>query len=72
MICVGDSRLVNIEHVLRDSDVQCYIIGKALHVLDATLHVIEDNHSQIYLALIQWAKSKLLFNETINDIILFV
>ena len=72
MICLGDSHLVNLEHVLRDSDVHCYIIGEALYIPDAMLRAIEDSYSQINLALIQWGKSNLLLTKTVIDIMWFV
>ena len=73
MICLGDSHFVNLEYVLRASDVQWFIIGEVLSVPDAMLHAIKDNHFQINLGLIdvlmQWIKSKLLINKTVIDII---
>ena len=72
MIYLGNNHLVNLEHIVRDEWYS--IIGEVLNVPDAILCAIEDNYSQINLALIdvliQWTKSKLLFNKTIIDIIM--
>ena len=74
MICLDDSHLADL---LSDISSKWYIIGEALSVPDAILHAIEDNYSQINLALvdvlIQWMKGKLLlYNKALIDIIWFV
>lgn len=69
MICLGDSHLTNLEHVLRDINIEWCITGEVLSVPDAILCAIEDNHFQINLGiinmLIQWIKS----NKRVIDII---
>ena len=67
MICLGDSHLTNLEHVLRDINIEWCIIVEVLCVPDAIVCAIEDNHFQINLGLIdvliQLIKSKLLINK---------
>ena len=64
MICLDDDHLPDLVCLLSDINSDWYVIGEVLSVPDAMLHPIEDNHSQINLALIdvliQWTKSKLL------------
>ena len=73
MICLDDDHLPDLVCLLSDISIKWFSIGEALSVPDAMLHPIEDNQSQINHAfidvLIQWIKSKLLFNKTVIDII---